>query len=43
MHAFGFFAVLKRAIIMPIPQPSTFWTKSTKIAQKKKLKNKKSH
>ena len=45
-HAFGFFAVLKRATIMPIPQPSTFWTKSTKIAKKKKKKtqkNKKSH
>ena len=47
-HAFGFFAVLKRARIMPIPQSSTFWTKSTKIAKKKKTKkkkqkNKKSH
>ena len=39
-HAFGFFAVLKRARIMPIPQSSTFWTKSTKIAKKKNKKKK---
>ena len=47
-HAFGFFAVLKRATIMPIPQSITFCNKYTKIAKKKnkkkkKQKNKKSH